>query len=126
MSADTPTAIRELMRAAAKTKAIEIDEGTIRVVRGKMNEATPTLFDIGPTFKGSTVEAQDVPRLSRQLDRVRDLMSDGKWRTLSCIALLCHGSEPSVSARLRDLRREGFTVSRERITGGLWKYRVHK
>lgn len=84
------------------------------------------LFDLGPVFRGKTLEAEDVPRLTRQLDRVRGLMADERWRTLSQIARACNGSEASVSARLRDLRREGYTVERERVNGGLFRYRVYK
>jgi biotin operon repressor len=86
---------------------------------------TQLLFDLGPTFRGATIEAQDVPRLTSQYERVKSLMLDGKWRTLRQIATACNGSEPSVSARLRDLRREGYTVERERVAGGLFAYRVY-
>jgi hypothetical protein len=85
-----------------------------------MNE--PTLFD-GVTFE----PAQDAARLTGQLERVRNLMCDGQWRTLSEIAVRVGGSEAGVSARLRDLRKEKFgahTVERKRVDGGLWVYRV--
>jgi len=73
-------------------------------------------------FSGSTYcPTTDAPRLSRQLDRVRDMMSDGQWRTLAQIATATGCSEASASARLRDLRKArfgGHTVERRRVPGG--------
>lgn len=81
-------------------------------------------------FDGETIESErDNPRLSRQLDRVRDLMMDGQWRSLAMIAEAVGGSEAGVSARLRDLRKPRFgewTVQREYQDEGLWLYRVAK
>jgi hypothetical protein len=85
-------------------------------------------------FDGITVEMQDVPRLRRQLDRVRALMADGQWRTLRRIVAECGGgammSEAGVSARLRDFRKTkfgGYTVERRRVPNkrGLFEYRVN-
>lgn len=81
-------------------------------------------------FDGSTCDpALDADRLETLLGRVLDLTSDGRWRTLREIAKSCGGSEASVSARLRDLRKArfgGYTVERRRVVGanGLWEYRV--
>ena len=54
------------------------------------------------------VRVVDDKRLSRQMDLVRDLMIDGKWRTLSEIAAEIRQPEASVSAQLRHLRKERF------------------
>jgi len=79
-------------------------------------------------FDVQTFDAQrDGPRLASQLDRVTSLMRDGRWRTLGEIAQSVEGSEPAVSARLRDLRKPrfgGWTVERRYVAGGLWEYRV--
>lgn len=79
-------------------------------------------------FDGVTYDPdQDHHRLKGQLWRVFQLMSDGRWRTLAEIANEAGGSEASVSARLRDLRKEtygGREVQRERVSGGLWQYRM--
>ena len=72
----------------------------------------------------TTLHAEDLPRIARLLDRVRTLMSDGAWRTLAQISEACGGSETSVSARLRDLRKGGLTVLRQRRPSGLWLYSV--
>lgn len=72
----------------------------------------------------------DAQRLTRQLDRVRALMLDGQWRTLSAIAVAVQGSEAGVSARLRDLRRHeygGYVIDRRRVGDprrGLFHYRM--
>ena len=79
-------------------------------------------------FDGETYEpAQDQKRLTGQLLRVYALMSDGRWRTLAQIAKEAQGSEASVSARLRDLRKERFgkyRIDKRRVTGGLWEYKM--
>lgn len=87
-------------------------------------------FDPRPEFDGDTYEAPlDKDRLHGQLERVRVLMSDRKWRTLAEIHEEVGGPEASVSARLRDLRKPkfgGLRVERERIPegNGLFRYRV--
>jgi hypothetical protein len=82
------------------------------------------------TFDGSTYAPHfDQARLSGQLHAVKELMSDGQWRTLAAIHAVVGGSEAGVSARLRDLRKPrfgGFCIERERIDGvrGLHRYRM--
>lgn len=65
-------------------------------------------------------------RLGKQLERVRDFMADGAWRTLGEIEGLTGAPQASASARLRDLRALGHTVQRRRTApgSGLWEYRV--
>lgn len=80
-------------------------------------------------FDGPAIEPEDVPRLGRQLEAVRALMADGRWRTLAQIQEAVGGSEAGVSARLRDLRKPkfgGLTVERKRGECGLHWYRVGK
>jgi hypothetical protein len=81
-----------------------------------------TLFD-GDTYDPS----QDKDRLLTQLGRVQDVMFDGKWHTLPELVVLCGGSDASVSARIRDLRKQRFgsySVGSKRIRAGLWAYRL--
>lgn len=81
---------------------------------------------------GATFDATlDAARLGAQMARVRDLMADGRWRTLREIAQATGAPEASVSARLRDLRKErhgSHVVEARRRKGaeskGLWEYRV--
>lgn len=80
-------------------------------------------------FDGETYdEDRDLVRLSRLIDRVQALMKDGQWRTLPQIcAAVEANSESSVSARLRDLRKErfgGYNIERQYLTDGLWRYRM--
>lgn len=88
----------------------------------------PTIFDIQPLFDGDTFDPEkDQARLTGLLDRVFWLMLDGRWRTLSDIHAKVGGSEASISARLRDLRKQkfgAFLVERRRLSGGLWEYRL--
>ncbi len=73
---------------------------------------------------------QDRTRLLGQLERVRQLMTDGEWRTLEEIASACGAPPQSISARLRDLRKAKFgsaeVESRRRgdPARGLFEYRV--
>ncbi len=72
---------------------------------------------------------RDAPRRKRQAASVLDLMIDGKWRTRKQIAGETGEPEASVSARLRDLRKDrfgGWQVDREHIARGLWQYRVRR
>lgn len=79
-------------------------------------------------FDGKTYDpSKDHKRLRGQLGRVHGLMRDGEWRTLRRIANGCGGSEASVSARLRDLRKPKYgshVVERRRVSGGLYEYRL--
>lgn len=79
-------------------------------------------------FDGPLLTEEDHKRLSRVLDKVRDLMVDGEWRTLGEIhmAIAC-SCEASISARLRDLRKKkfgGHRVDRRSRDHGLWEYRM--
>ena len=79
-------------------------------------------FD-GPAYRPD----RDDRRLGSQLDRVRDLMLDGVWRTLGEIADVTGDPAASVSAQLRHLRKEKFgsyRVERQHVEGGLFEYRV--
>jgi hypothetical protein len=79
-------------------------------------------------FDGSTYDPKiDGARLSTQLHAVKMLMSDGQWRTLEDIGRGVEGTNAAISARLRDLRKPkfgGYLVERQRIEGGLYRYRL--
>ena len=92
------------------------------------NPAAKTIqreFD-GPDFNPRI----DGERLGRQHERIRDLMLDRKWRTLSEIASLLGYPESSISAQLRHLRKPRFgsyeVLKRRRGNGraGTFEYRV--
>lgn len=79
-------------------------------------------------FDGETYEPEiDQKRLSSQLERVKALLLDGKWRGLAELAASVNGSEAGVSARIRDLRKQRFgawTIERRRVDGGYFEYRL--
>lgn len=82
-------------------------------------------------FDGATYSRQlDGERLKSQLIRVKDLMRDGRYRTLGTIMVIVGGtSEAGVSARLRDLRKPkfgGYLIEKKRLVdaAGTWMYRM--
>lgn len=97
-----------------------------------MNEKLPSRFD-PLLFGGNTFEPDlDERRLVSLLARVQQLMSDGRWRTLQQIRSAVGGSEASISARLRDLRKSrwgAFVVERRRRGDpkrGIFEYSVRR
>lgn len=92
----------------------------------------------GPVhFDGVTYNVHfDYSRLRGQLAAVYDIMRDGQWRTIAEIAVRVMRStghwpsEASISARLRDLRKQRYgchNVERRRRgepTEGLYEYRL--
>lgn len=65
---------------------------------------------------------------NRQLDRVRDAMSDGQWHSLRELADVVGCLETSVSARIRDMRKPecgAHVVDKVQAQPGLWLYRLH-
>jgi DNA-binding Lrp family transcriptional regulator len=79
-------------------------------------------------FDGATFDqARDGSRLGIQMERVRSLMEDGQWWTLGDIAEKIGAPTHSVSARIRDLRKERFgahIVERRYVEKGLFVYRL--
>ena len=79
-------------------------------------------------FDGVTYDPErDRERLGAELKRVFDVMADGEWRSLYEISERTHDPAQSISARLRDLRKErfgGHAVERRNVDGGLWEYRL--
>ena len=81
---------------------------------------------------GETAEPEDTNRLSGQRAQVEAIMSDGAWHSLPGMAkelkqrFGTRYAETSISARILDLRRKGFTVEHKRIQpgSGLYLYRA--
>ena len=77
----------------------------------------------GPEY----VPERDNDRLRTQTDRIFHLMQDGRWRTVTEIALITNDPEPSISAQLRHLRKPkhgSHTVNRRCRKGHLFEYQV--
>jgi len=83
-----------------------------------------------PSFDGVDYDSQrDSARLTGQIKRIFELMNDGVWRTLSEIEGITGDPQASISAQLRNLRKERFgahTVQREHMGRGLYRYRIKK
>lgn len=82
-------------------------------------------------FGGATFDRDlDGLRLTNQLERVKWLMLDGKWRTLREIEIETGDPQASISTRLRDLRKPrfgSFIIERRRRgepKQGLFEYRL--
>jgi hypothetical protein len=83
-----------------------------------------------PHFDGETYTPEDDHiRLGGQILKVYEVVKDGAWRTLREISDASGAPESSVSARLRDLRKDkfgGHTVERRHRgepANGLYEYR---
>lgn len=79
-------------------------------------------------FDGQTYNAaRDRDRLGAQMERVFDAMSDHQWHTLPHLSEVTGDPEASVSARLRDLRKQRFgahSIERKYVERGLFTYRL--
>jgi len=70
---------------------------------------------------------RDFERLNEQLWRVYTVLRDHNWHTLAEIRKITGDPTPSISARLRDLRKQKFgrhTIARRHVDRGLWEYRL--
>jgi hypothetical protein len=93
-------------------------------------ERTMDMFS-GIDHDGATYEAEnDQVRLNRQQQRIYNLMRDNVWRTLREIEVITGDAQASISARLRDLRKDkfgGLNVQRRRRLDpkrGIHEYRI--
>ena len=81
-----------------------------------------------PEFDGAVYDtSRDLNRLTGQIKRVHEVMSDGNWHTLDWISECATAPHSSASAQLRNLRKPkfgGFEIEREYISNGLYKYRM--
>ena len=120
---------RPIPEAAARDaevsgKLLRCAKCDLRFAPGDAAEVPDELFD-GKTYD----PALDGDRLRRQLGRTWEAMRDGEWYTLFELSIKTADPEASISARLRDLRKEkfgGYRVLRRRRDGegGLWEYRM--
>lgn len=82
----------------------------------------------GGTRHGVTYNhARDSRRLTKQAQDVYAILRDGCYHTLREISLATGHPEASVSARIRECRdpkRGGFTIDKECLGRGLWRYRL--
>ena len=92
----------------------------------------PDLLD-HPHFDGRTYDPDfDYNRLGNQAKRTWKAISDGQWHTLAELARITEDPEASISARLRDFRKEKWgshSIERRRRPSvdprrGIWEYRL--
>ena len=102
-------------------------DGRQGVIEAAEVEEAPPHFD-GETY----VPPLDHERLTKQLGRVEEAIADSQWRTLGELEVRTGDPQASISARLRDLRKEkfgGYTIERRRRGDahcGLFEYRLVK
>jgi len=68
---------------------------------------------------------RDYARLNAQHRRVYEAMKEPRWMTLSEVSEITEDPEASISARLRDFRKDKFGhhyVGRNYVGDGLWEY----
>lgn len=80
-------------------------------------------------FDGATYDAKrDGKRLRSQLERVKAALSDGQWWSVSDLVRVAGGSDSSITARARDLRKakngSHIVQSKNMGRGGSWFYRM--
>lgn len=126
IAARVPTELRA--RVAAEAARRETDLSTIMREALEAHLARAAGAYRGQDFDGATYNRPaDAARLGKQLDRVRDLLLDGRPRTLRQIAAELDIPEASASARIRDLRKAKFgayPVVAQRLTAGTWAYSI--
>lgn len=87
-----------------------------------------TPLDRIPHFDGETYNAaRDHKRLGEQHLRVWEVMKDGKWHSLAALTKLTGAPGASVSARIRDFRKNkfgGHKVERKSAGSGTFMYRL--
>jgi DNA-binding MarR family transcriptional regulator len=84
-----------------------------------------------PHFNGSTYQAEfDFNRLTSQIEAIFELMKDGKHRTLGEIESLTGYPQASISAQLRNLKKDRFgkhklyKKRRGSFEKGHWEYQL--
>lgn len=87
-----------------------------------------TIDFTGIRFNGSDYNHErDGVRLAGQALKVFNYMKDSKWRSIRDIATEINEPETSVSAQLRNLRKQSFgghTVDKIHVGDGFWRYRL--
>ena len=82
-------------------------------------------------FEGSDYKAEfDFKRLTGQIRRIFITMKDGQWRTLGEISATTGDGESSISAQLRNMRKERYGTHsilkrrRGEPSNGLFEYKL--
>ena len=85
-------------------------------------------FDFDAPFDGDDYQDErDRPRLRGQIKRVWNVLQDHTWTTVAEIGSITGDPQPSISAQLRNLRKErfgGHTIERRYVGNGLYEFRL--
>jgi hypothetical protein len=85
-------------------------------------------YQYGLTFDGKDYDHErDNVRLTGRMNRIFELMKDGKWRTLREVSDVSGTPEASASSALRDFRKAkfgGYTVEKRYVSNGLYEYKL--
>ena len=105
-----------------KRKQVPVDPSQVSL----FDQPPPGDFDA--RFDGDDYDdRRDRARLVGQIKRVFDCVKDGQWRTVQQIAEATGDPETSVSAQLRNLRKDrfgGHNVEKRHEGNGLYLYRI--
>ncbi len=75
------------------------------------------------------VHSRDSSRLTGQIQRIYNTIQNGNWFTLGELADLTGAPEASISAQLRNLRKQRFgnhIIEKKHLDNGLYSYRLVK
>src|SRR6187431_3341804 len=85
-------------------------------------------FDGPLRFDGADiVPERDSPRLTTQLETIRQKMMNGQWWTVAELEYETGHPATSISAQIRNLRKPrmgGWTVERRHVGDGLYEFRL--
>jgi len=91
-------------------------------------ETARDLLYAGVAFSGSDYKpARDQERLTQDYAKIKELMSDGKWRTIREVADATGSPDGSASAHMRAMRKKangGHTVVKKYEGNGKYLYRL--
>lgn len=78
-------------------------------------------------FDGESYDrSRDQARLTSQLERVREILSDKQWHRLPDLKRTLNTTSSGVDARIRDLRKRrfgGYEIERKHLEEGVFAYR---
>lgn len=116
----------EQVAKAAMAAGMKVSNFLVEAVKDKLAAGTPKVN----SRQLNLLNPEDRVRLSVQREAVKKLMLDGEWRSLPDIAAGIKASDasiPSISARLRDLRKAqygGHTIDKRQPAPGYFEYRL--
>jgi len=84
---------------------------------------TPSLFDLPPEVVSAAIAPHERQRLNAAAVRVLSHLQSRGWVTN---AELCDPAIGGLRAvgRVWELQRHGYTVAKEHVSGGTWRYRL--